>query len=79
MNFKRLLYSPLGNIFISILLGVGLASFFRKACNERNCIKFIGPQAREIEKNVYKFDSKCYTFKTSAESCSAKKKQVRFA
>jgi hypothetical protein len=79
MNFNKLLYSPVGKIVISIILGLGLATFFRKACNGRNCIKFVGPTHSKIQKDTYKFDDKCYKFKTSAETCSREKKQVRFA
>ena len=79
MNFKRLLYSPMGKIFVSIVLGLGLASMFRKACTERNCLQFKGPSTKDIEEKVYKFNDRCYSFKTSAETCSSNKKQVRFA
>ena len=79
MNFNKLLYSPGGKILISVILGLGLATFFRKACNERNCIKFVGPSNSKILKETYKFDNKCYKFKTSAETCKKEKKQVRFA
>ena len=40
MNIKRLLNTHLGRIIISILLGLGLASLFRKVCTDKNCIKF---------------------------------------
>ena len=79
MNFQRFLYSDVGKIIISILLGLGLSTLFRKACNNRNCITFNGPKLSDIEKKVYKFDDKCYTFKTHAETCSVNKKQVDFA
>ena len=36
MNFRRLLYSTPGKYIISILLGLGLATLFRRACKERN-------------------------------------------
>ena len=29
-----------GKIIISIILGIGLASIFRKSCDSRNCIIF---------------------------------------
>ena len=47
MNLKQLIYSPGGKVFISVLLGLGLATMFRKACNERNCLKFVGPSVKE--------------------------------
>ena len=79
MNFKKLLHSDVGKIIVSIILGLGLASLFRKVCNERNCLAFKGPKLSDIDNKIYKFDNKCYTFKTEGESCSKLKKQVRFA
>ena len=40
MNLKRLLYSSLGKIIISIMLGLGLATMFSKVCKDKNCITF---------------------------------------
>ena len=34
MNFRRLIYTDIGRYIISILLGLGLATLFRKVCNE---------------------------------------------
>ena len=79
MDLKKLLYSQPGKIIISIILGLGLATMFRKACNERNCLKFIGPSVEELREKTYKFDNKCYTFQTTAETCSKTKKRVRCA
>ena len=39
MHLKRLLNTYTGKMMISILLGLGLATLFRKACNDKNCIK----------------------------------------
>ena len=35
MNFKRLINTALGKIIISIMLGLGLATLFRKVCKDR--------------------------------------------
>ena len=43
MNLRRLIYSDIGRIIISILLGLGLATLFRKVCNDRNCLVFKAP------------------------------------
>ena len=43
MNFKRLINTSLGKIIISIMLGLGLATLFRKVCKDKNCITFKGP------------------------------------
>ena len=79
INFKRLLYSPLGQIFISMLLGFGIATLFRKACNKRNCLVFQAAPLNKIKGQVFKYDNKCYKFTPKAESCNKGKKTVEFA
>tara|TARA_B100000900_G_C20517766_1_gene690832 strand:+ start:205 stop:444 length:240 start_codon:yes stop_codon:yes gene_type:complete len=79
MNIKRLLHSDIGKNIISILLGLGLATLFRKVCNDRNCIVFKAPEPSKIKDKIFKFNSKCYTYKEESESCSSKKKIVKFA
>jgi len=54
MNFKRLLYTPIGKILISIVLGIGLATLFRKVCNDKNCIVYNVPVIQDIDNKVYK-------------------------
>lgn len=79
INFKRLLYSKIGKIIISMLLGFGLATLFRKACNKRNCLVFKAPPLKKIKGQIFKYDKKCYTFSPKAESCQKNKKKVEFA
>ena len=40
MYLRRLLYGPVGRIVIPILLGLGLATLFRKVCKDRSCLIF---------------------------------------
>ena len=79
INFKRLLYNPVGKIIISILLGLGLATLFRKACNSRHCLLFHAPSIKKIKEQVFQYEDKCYKFKPKAESCQLNKKIVEFA
>jgi hypothetical protein len=77
MNFKRLLHQPLGKFFISVLLGLGLASLFRKVCKDKNCIIFKGPETSEIDGKVFKHGNKCYKYKAQAdEKCDTNGKKV---
>ena len=78
MNFKRLLYTNVGKYIISILLGLGLASLFRRACHDRTCYNFVAPNIKEIEGKTFKFNDKCYTYKAEAKTCNKEKKQVSF-
>ena len=50
MNIKRLLYGDVSKIFISVLLGLGLATLFRKVCKDRDCIIFRAPHLNKIQK-----------------------------
>ena len=79
INFKRLLYSPLGQILISILLGLGIATLFRKACNKRNCLVFQAAPLNKIKGQVFKYENKCYKFNPKTESCGNSKKSIEFA
>ena len=76
MNIQRLLNSDTGRIIISVVLGFGLATLFRKVCKDRSCIQFRAPPLKELEKDTYKLDDKCYQYKTNSVKCDASKKQV---
>ena len=54
MGFQRLLHTETGRIIISIVLGLGIASLFRKVCKDRSCIAFRAPPLKDLEKDVYK-------------------------
>ena len=52
----------MGKIFISILLGLGLATMFKTVCEEKNCIRFAGPVISEVDGKIYKHGEKCYKY-----------------
>lgn len=69
-----------GKIIISILLGIGLASIFRKSCESRNCLMFQAPSFDEVRKTVYKHNGKCYKYTEQSVMCNPQKnKQVDIA
>jgi hypothetical protein len=76
MNFKRLLNTQMGVFFISLLLGLGLAALFRKACNDKNCIIFNGPIISEFDGKIYKYDDKCYKYSLAMEKCNENKRII---
>ena len=78
-RIRRLIYSDFGRTLISILLGLGLATLFRKVCNDRNCLVFKGPEMSELDEKIYKFDDKCYKYKPAAKTCDKHKKIIEFA
>lgn len=78
VNFQRLLHSRVGVIFISILLGLGLATMFRKVCKDKSCIEFNGPILAEVGDKTYKYGEKCYQYKLESSSCKMDKKTIQF-
>ena len=79
MYLRRLIYGDVGKVIISIILGLGLATLFRKVCNDRNCLVFKGPEMSELDEKIYKFDDKCYKYKPAAKTCDKHKKIIEFA
>ena len=74
---KKLFHTENGKTILSIILGIGIASLFRKACSDRKqCIIFKGPKLEEVHKNVYRHDNKCYTFKEKSTKCGSAPKKV---
>ncbi len=79
MNFKRLLNTNVGRMFISMLLGLGLATLFRKVCTDKNCIDFNGPIIEEGNDKPYKFNDKCYKYSFAPDKCRDTKQIIPFA
>jgi hypothetical protein len=76
MHLKRLLYGKFSKYVFSAILGIGLATLFRKACDSRNCLVFKAPSMDKIDKQIFKYNKKCYLFESSAQSCDKNKKIV---
>ena len=51
-NVIKSMKTDIGKIILSIILGIGLASLFRKSCESRNCLKFYAPSFKEILRYV---------------------------
>jgi hypothetical protein len=79
MNLKRLVSSDFGVKMLSIILGLGLATLFRKVCKGRNCMVFKGPPMKEVEKTIYKNNDKCYQFVYENVKCDTKKSIINFS
>ena len=79
MYIRRLITGVFGRSVISILLGLGLATLFRKVCNDRNCLIFKAPKIDKIDNQIFEFDDKCYKFTKKAITCDNSKKIVDFA
>lgn len=76
MNFLRIIHSQYGRFIISIILGLGLATLFRRVCKEKNCLVFKAPSIEEIKNKAYKFNNKFYRFEENPVSCNDNNKKI---
>jgi len=74
MFLKDLVVNSWGSILISIILGIGLAALFQKACKDNNCMIIKGPPYKDIKDKIYIHDGKCIVYKPESSSCEAKDK-----
>jgi hypothetical protein len=70
LSLKELINSTRGRYVFSILLGLGLATLFRKACNNRNCLIFKAPSLDNIKNKVFGHNNKCYKYIPESTSCT---------
>ena len=70
----KLLESNVGRIILSIILGFGLATIFKKVCKDNSCIIVKGPKTEETSKYYYKIDSDCYKYTPVATQCDGEQK-----
>jgi len=78
-NIMNILYSDFGKVIISIVLGLGLATLFRKVCKNRNCMVFKAPSLKKLNDKVYKYNDKCFSYKSEATKCEPYKTTIHFA
>jgi hypothetical protein len=79
MNIKTWLHSETSKYIISVILGLGLSTLFRKECYKDNCIVFMSPPVNDLENNTYLYGDNCYKYKSKSMLCDNQKKSVRFA
>jgi len=76
LHLSKFLKTETGKIIMSILLGFGLATIFRKICKGDNCVIFYAPPLDEIENKIFKQDGKCYQYNLVSTKCNTSKKSV---
>jgi hypothetical protein len=66
-----------GQLLISIILGIGAASIFRKICTETNCLDFRGPDLKEVNDSIYSHNDLCYKFTPHSVTCNTAPRQIQ--
>jgi len=77
MYLDKFVHSHTGKIIMSIILGIGLATFFRAACKGKNCRVTGAPPMEELDDQTYKFDGKCYKIEKNATKCTVNKRTIK--
>ena len=78
LNILNAMKSNFGKNMISIIIGIGIASLFRKSCEGKECMIFKGPEFKKITNTIYKYNNKCYKFTENNVSCNNTKKHIHF-
>lgn len=79
MGIRNVLYSKSGQIIISVLLGLGLSTLFRRVCDNRSCMVFKAAPLDKVQGQVFKFGKKCFEYTLDAEKCNKDKKKLNYA
>jgi hypothetical protein len=66
---SNIMSTEFGSVIVSVVLGLGLASFFKKVCKDGRCVIIKGPPINEVNKNIYKINEECYKYTPFATKC----------
>ena len=75
-SLKQILNSSRGKYILSILLGLGLATLFRKACSSQNCLVFKAPSIENIRGKIFGYNNKCYKYTEQNSTCKDSNKNI---
>jgi hypothetical protein len=78
MHLSKFIQSDTGRHIMSAILGFGLATLFRVACADRNCVIFKAPNMSEIDDKTFKHGDKCYKFSHETRQCSNNAESVTY-
>jgi len=79
IHFGKFVHTSTGKTIMSILLGFGLASLFRKICKDKQCIIFNAPPLDDFKDKIYKNGDKCFKYNPIATKCNKSKKIIGFS
>ena len=69
MSMFNFIYTDLGRLISCFIVGLGLSLMLRSVCSGPECVIVEGPPIRDVEKNIFKFENKCYSYKAIATKC----------
>jgi hypothetical protein len=81
---RKFMGTESGKALISIILGLGIASLFRKkpcsslvdAKSKKDCIKFVSPDMNTLHEKVFQYGDECFVYNTRPTPCDQSKTLV---
>jgi hypothetical protein len=71
MDIFKVLTNPRSKIFISILLGIGLAAVFKRTCGDgKKCMVIKGPKSADVSDHIYRINGGCYKYEPEVVKCA---------
>ena len=72
LHLSKFIHTSEGRYLMSVLLGFGLATFFRTTCQGSDCVIRVAPPSRALASDtIYSFNNKCYSFHKNNITCSS--------
>lgn len=68
-NLGKFVHTNNGKLIMSIILGFGLASLFRKVCKNYDCIQLYAAPLEKIEGKIFQIGSKCVKYSYETAKC----------
>lgn len=69
MMVKKIMQDKFGSIVISVILGLGLAAMFRRACAGDSCVVIKPPDQKEVTDHVFKIEQSCFRYTPNVVPC----------
>lgn len=69
MFIRKVMQDEFGAIVISIILGLGLAAMFQRACSGDGCMIVKAPKLDELRRYTYKLNDSCYKYSPEVVPC----------
>lgn len=68
-NLGKFVHTKTGQIIMSIILGLGLASLFRKVCKNYDCIELYAAPLNKVEGKIFQIGDKCVKYNHKTSKC----------
>jgi len=69
MSILKTLDTETGQIMLSMILGLGLASLFRRVCTDEKCVIYTPPEANKIDNLIFTQNGKCFKYAREIVNC----------